>query len=84
MNSSCVILSHELWLQSQIILRLCKTCVRGILLHVVVSCPNIRVSRELLFHSPEIGSYFYNQFGHNFTCLSENDSYHMLYFTVCI
>ena len=22
--------------------------------------------------------------GHNFTCLTEHDSYHMLYFTVCI
>ena len=24
------------------------------------------------------------RFGHNFTCLSEHDSYHMLYFNICI
>ena len=38
---------------------LCKICVRDIPLHAVVSCPNTRVSRELFFHSPESGSYFY-------------------------
>ena len=41
---------------------LCKTSDRDIVRHAVVSCPNTRVSRELLFHNPEIGSYCYNQF----------------------